>query len=289
MIRYPIALVELERLVDAEVPTWRARAATRTDNFIAAGEYAEPSSIWSEVKPVFMRLQHNKCAYCERALAAGDHGGAIEHDLEHFRPKSSVEDWPGGVEFSFATGAASLSGYFWLAYNLENYAAACKKCNSPLKKNFFPVPGTRGGVLDDPPTLNSNEKQFLVHPIGELDDDPQEIVTFLGINAIPAKKTGPRRRRGDVTIAFFELDDREELRRERAELIDSLGHHLEVIHDPDATEQRKTRAKTTVERMLHPRARHSSCVKSMGELYMADVNQAEILIDAARVFLDSLP
>ena len=151
------------------------------------------------------------------------------------------------------------------------------------------MPGTRGGVLDDPPTLNSNEKQFLVHPIGELDDDPQEIVTFLGINAIPAKKTGPRRRRGDVTIAFFELDDREELRRERAELIDSLGHHLEVIHDPDATEQRKTRAKTTVERMLHPRARHSSCVKSMGELYMADVNQAEILIDAARVFLDSLP
>ena len=236
-----------------------------------------------------MKLQHNKRAYCERALASGDHGGAIEHDLEHFRPKSSVDAWPGATDFSFAVGAASPSGYFWLAYNLENYAAACKKCNSPLKKNYFPVPGTRGGISDDPPMLISKEKPFLVHPIGEIDDDPREILVFLGINAIPAKKTGPRRRRGDVTTAFFELNDREELRRERAELIDSLGGHLETIADEAATELRKSKAKKTVARMLHPRARHSSCVKSMVDLYMEDATRAEELIAAARTFIDSLP
>ena len=113
MIRYPITLAELEALVDAASPGWRAKAATRTAGFSAAGRYEEASSIWSQVKSAFMKLQHNKCAYCERALAAIDHGGSIEHDLEHFRPKSSVVIWPGGNEFAFPTGAASSAGYFW--------------------------------------------------------------------------------------------------------------------------------------------------------------------------------
>lgn len=289
MIRYPITLAELEDLVDVEAPAWRGKATSRTAGFVAVGQYEEASSIWSEVKSVFMKLQHNKCAYCERVLASVDHGGGIEHDLEHFRPKSSVEVWPGATEFTFAMGEASPSGYFWLAYNLQNYAAACKKCNSPIKRNYFPVPGKRGGVPDHPPMLNSNEKQFLIHPIGQIDDDPREILVFLGINAIPAKKTGPRRRRGDVTIAFFELNDREELRRERARLIDSLGLHLEIIAGGTATKRLKSIAKQIVARMLRPEAPHSSCVKSMVDLYIVDATRAEELIAAARAFIDSLP
>jgi hypothetical protein len=289
MIRYPITSAALDALVDAAVPPWRGRAAARTAGFVAAGKYEESSSIWSDVKPVFMTLQHNKCAYCERALAAGDHGGAIEHDLEHFRPKSSVVDWPGASEFAFPMGAASPPGYFWLAYHLQNYAASCKKCNSPLKKNYFPVSAARGTATTDPPGLNAAEKPFLLHPIGDIDDDPREVVTFLGITAIPAKKTGPRRRRGDVTIAFFALNNREELRVERAELLDSLGNHLETINDPAATDLRKARAKGTVGRMLRPQARHSSCVRSMVDLYVTDPVQAQELIDEARAFLDSLP
>ena len=289
MIRYPITLAELEALVDAEVPTWRTRATTRTAGFLASGEYSESSSIWSEVKSVFMKLQRNKCAYCERALAAADHGGAIEHDLEHFRPKSSVAVWPGGEEFAYATGTASPQGYFLLAYHLQNYAASCKKCNSPLKMNYFPIPAARGIAPIDSPALHTNEKPFLIHPIGNFDDDPQHVIAFLGITAIPAKKTGPRRRRGDVTIAFFELNEREELLRERAEVIDSLGNHLETINDQMATALRKKRAKETVERMLRPRARHSSCVKSMVDLYVRDAVQAEELIGEASDYLDSLP
>jgi len=289
MIRYPITLAELESRVDAAAPAWRVKAATRTADFVATGKYEEASSIWSEVKPVFMKLQHNKCAYCERALAAGDHGGSIEHDLEHFRPKSSVIAWPGASGFSFATGTAAPAGYFWLAYHLQNYAASCKKCNSPLKKNYFPVSRGRGAVPADPAVLHSAEQPFLIHPIGELDDDPQAILTFLGVTAVPKKKTGPRRRRGDVTIAFFELNNREELLRERAELLDSLGQHLETINDPATTEPRKQRAKKTVERMLRPKARHSSCAKSMVELYVLNPAQAQELIDGASEFLDSLP
>ena len=137
--------------------------------------------------------------------------------------------------------------------------------------------------------MNANEKQFLVQPIGDIDDDPRDIIAFVGITAIPVKKTGPRRRRGDVTIAFFELNNREELRRERAELLDSLGNHLETIEDTTASAARKALAKNTVRRMLRPSSGHTSCVKSMVDLFIADRNQARKLIDAARAFLDSLP
>ena len=124
MIRYPVTEAELEQRVDAAVASWRSRAATRTARFIAAGGYDESSSIWSEIKPVFMKLQNDKCAYCERQLASADSGGAVEHDLEHFRPKSSVVVWPDGAGVSFATGTASPAGYFWLAYHLLNYSVA---------------------------------------------------------------------------------------------------------------------------------------------------------------------
>jgi hypothetical protein len=288
MIRYAISQSDLEAQVDAAVPTWRTRAATRTAKFITLGKYEEASDIWSEVKPVFMAVQHDKCAYCERQLASADSGGAVEHDLEHFRPKSLVKVWPGGSAFSFPTGTASPAGYFWLAYHLLNYSVACKKCNTGLKLNYFPVPGSRGTVSASPADLAEVEKPFLVYPIGELDDDPAEVITFEGLNAIPVKKTGPRKRRADVTIQFFRLNIREELLRERARLLDSLGLHLETINDPAAPPNRVTTAKKTVERMLRPSAEHSACVSAMTRLYVDDVTQARALIDAARAYLDSL-
>lgn len=288
MIRYATSQADLEAKVDAAVPTWRGRAATRTAKFVTAGKYEESSAIWSEIKPVFMAVQHDKCAYCERQLASADSGGAVEHDLEHFRPKSSVAVWPDGSAFAFPTGTPSPAGYFWLAYHLLNYSVACKKCNTGLKLNFFPVPGTRGAAAKSPTDLAAAEKPFLVYPIGELDDDPAEVITFEGLNAIPAKKTGPRRRRADVTIRFFRLNTREELLRQRATLLDSLGNHLETINDPTTPPARVTAVKKTVERMLKPTAQHSACVAAMTRLYVSNVAQARALIDAARAYLDSL-
>ena len=108
MIRYQITETELRDAIESEKPGWLARAQTRTDRFIAAGKYDESSGIWSEIKRVYMDLQHDKCAYCERQLAAGEDGGTIEHDVEHYRPKNSVPVWPtdsDDVTFTFPTGA----------------------------------------------------------------------------------------------------------------------------------------------------------------------------------------
>lgn len=191
MIRYPFTLDELRSRIEAEAPGWLGRAAERTERFRRAGRYDEESGIWSQIKAVYMRLQHCKCAYCERRLASEDFGGAIEHDLEHYRPKGPVLAWPSkaiererGISYRFATGEAFPEGYYLLAYHLLNYVTACRKCNSPLKASFFPIAGSRGAQSEDPVSLRG-EAPFLLYPLGDLDEDPEEVLTFDGINPVP--------------------------------------------------------------------------------------------------------
>lgn len=86
MIRYPITPVRLAANVDTASSNWRNDAQTRTALHIAAGKYTEDDPHWSAIKSAFMKLQHFKCAYCERRLESQEIG-RIEHDLEHFRPK----------------------------------------------------------------------------------------------------------------------------------------------------------------------------------------------------------
>lgn len=93
MICYQITKTDLEALIEDETPGWLQKARERTKTFRAAGRYQERSSIWSQVKPVYMKLQgESKCAYCERKLESIDYG-KIELDVEHFRPKRMVQEW----------------------------------------------------------------------------------------------------------------------------------------------------------------------------------------------------
>ena len=57
MIRYDIYPRKLRTLVKQRVPGWIVRAQKRTESFRNLKKYKEKSSIWSEVKPVFMEVQ----------------------------------------------------------------------------------------------------------------------------------------------------------------------------------------------------------------------------------------
>lgn len=292
MIRYAISLEELRIRIEAEAPGWLGLAAQRTDRFRRAGRYDEVSGIWSRIKAVYMRLQHCKCAYCERRLAAEDFGGAIEHDLEHYRPKGPVPAWPSeriaaerGISYRFATGTPFPEGYHLLAYHILNYATACKKCNSPLKASFFPVSGPRGAQSDDPASLRG-EAPFLPYPLGDLDDDPEEILTFDGINPVPRVRRGPRSRRARVTIDFFELDEREELWQGRAGVIVKLFLALRV--QEEATDRRALDiASRAVATLLSPAGEHTNCARSFRRLYDRDRTRAVDIAERAQAYLDS--
>jgi hypothetical protein len=290
VIRYQISRDAMERLINAVIPSWLARASNRTNQFIAAGEYGETSSIWGEVKTIYMDLQHNKCAYCERVLEDKEYG-KIEHDMEHYRPKSSVQSWPtaqmystGTNRYDFATGVARPKGYFWLAYDLLNLATACKSCNSSLKNSYFPIAGDRAPDLADAQAL-AGEMPFLIYPISDIDDDPESIITFEGIIPVPRNNDDYRRERARVTIDFFRLDSREHLRRERARHIVAIYMALGTCDRDEIEQADKDLANQFLANSISSDAPHSSCAKTFRNIYIQDPLRAQELARLASGYL----
>lgn len=269
MIRYTVGVDHIHAEIDGLSATWRTRAADRTQESVDARKYEESSSIWSEVKPVYIALQANKCVFCERKLETVEYG-KLEFDLEHFRPKSSVKVWPpanNALNYEFDTGPAA-GGYFWLAYDVANYAASCKPCNTKLKSNYFPIAGARGSAVASPAEL-ATEQPFLCYPIGDLDEDPEDLVTFTATIAVPAAADGYRRRRGQVIIDFFRLNQRETLHQERAQMIMMLYDALrEVARDEDPDEV--ALAQQVIARITSEDMRHAACSRAYYRLWDHD-------------------
>jgi hypothetical protein len=287
MIRYPITKTELAALVDAVCPGWRADAAKRTDKLRQQGCYANDKANWSKVKPVFMRHQGGcKCVFCERKMESVDYG-TIEQDIEHYRPKGNIRKWPepsemAAYDIKYTPVPEAGKGYYLLPYNLFNYAASCKPCNSGLKKDYFPIAGTYDLGADDPAGIKG-EKPYLIYPIGDIDDDPEDLIEFKGTSPCPKAKSGHKRKRAQVTIAFFRLDDtakRNNLHRERAQIIMLLWPLLEKTVMGTSAEQ--DAARTDVDDILRPSLPHLNCAKSFRRLFEADPTEAQSVYVLAR-------
>lgn len=128
-------------------------------------------------------LHHNKkCCYCERKLNM-----TRETDVEHFRPKAGIHE------------DKKHPGYWWLAYDWENYLISCKICNSDYKSNHFPIlkGGKRAQKKGDSLAL---EKSVLIHPVFE---NPEEFISFdiTGSNPYLVKAVGlDKDSRGSLTV-----------------------------------------------------------------------------------------
>ncbi len=290
MIRYLITKSALEALITNESADWLTRAAERTKEFKKLGRFEEASSIWSEVKTVYMKLQGDgKCAYCERQMESPS-AGKVEQDVEHFRPKGNVKAWKApqklkdlGISFTAIPGRKK--GYHLLSYHLWNYAAACKPCNSALKSDCFPIAGKYKLAGADPAKLKS-EKPYLIYPIGNLDANPETLIEFHGTSPVPVPKSGHRRNRAMVTIEFFKLDDPEErknLYRDRSILIMALYSLLQETRIGAVAQ--KAAAENTLKEFLKPELKHLNCAKSFVRLFNKDRAEAKIYYDAAVFFM----
>ncbi len=294
MIAYRLSKTQLKSLIEAEAPGWITQARTRTEGFRAKGRYGEKSSIWSKVKVVYMRFQGNsKCAYCERKLEATELG-KFEQDVEHFRPKGSVKFWKApknllnnGIKFTAAPPPGR--GYYLLPYHPFNYSAACKPCNSGLKKDLFPIAGKYDLHGDDPVKLKK-ERPYLIFPIGNFDDNPQALIGFHGVSpqAIPLR--GYKRARALVTIEFFKLDDeskRKNLIRERAIIIIALHPQLELLADGAIGEARR-QAQEIVDGFTAATAPHTNCALSFRQLFQSNRAEAKAVFDGAVRLISSI-
>ena len=114
--------------------------------------------IWRELKWHLFGLFHGKCAYCESKPEATDYG-----DVEHFRPKSKVDEDPGHP------------GYYWLAYDVTNLLPSCTLCNQVhAKMTHFPVEGAHAREskdLDDERPLLLNPYNRQIDPFEHLEFD----------------------------------------------------------------------------------------------------------------------
>ncbi len=282
MIGYRVSLKALETLIDQKKPGWRQLAKQRTDGFRKARVYREKSSIWSKVKPIYMELQgESKCAYCERKLESVKYGKA-EQDVEHFRPKGNVRSWrpprhleDQGVSTTVAPGAGK--GYYLLAYNVFNYAASCKPCNSGLKGDRFPIAGDYDVEGDDPKEL-LKERPYLIYPIGDFDQRPQDLIRFHGVSPQAVAKDGHDRHRALVTIEPFKLDDpeRKNLLRDRAMIIIALHPQLEKLAD-GGIDADLADAAAIVQGCLSAKSPHTNCADSFKDLHERDRTEARAI------------
>ena len=289
MIRYDIDADGLRALIEQLVPGWIARAQARTETFRDRGRYEEQNPIWSEIKPVFMRVQGNgKCCFCERKFESGDLG-RYELDVEHFRPKGNIRPWSCpqsliGDGVTLTTPPDANNGYYLLSYSFLNYAVACKACNSGLKKDCFPIAGAYDPLGDDPRTMAA-ERPWLVYPIGHLDVNPEDVITFEGFLPQSSAVDPILRLRGLVTITFFGLDDvirRKNLMLERAMIVRLLYYELIQV-----TDQGNRNAAALVDEMQAPTAPHANCARSFARLFHSDRARATVVAESLRTFLQS--
>lgn len=286
MIGYRISLAQLRARINQKDPNWLADAAARTIRIRTAGRYTERASIWSRIKPVYMQLQGEcKCAFCERKLEAPQFGRG-EQDVEHFRPKKRVNKWTvprelQRVGITCTDPGPQAAGYHLLAYALFNYCASCKPCNSALKRNYFPIAATYDQQGDDPKALRT-EQPYLIYPIGDFDEAPEDLIAFRGLFAYPLAAGGLRRDRARVTIHFFQLNSlrRRNLLLERARIISALFPQLEVLAGrvqglPVAD------AQLVVDTYTSRRSPHTNCARSFVRLYHSDRDEAQRIHAAA--------
>jgi len=121
------------------------------------------------------------------------------------------------------------------------------------------VAGPRVTQMTSDPWDYANEKPYLIYPLGSIDDDPEALFHFQGIDPVPLNSTKDHHdhRRAVVTIGLFDLAE-ETLLLERAELIRNLFEDLEAGKE------------TFINMCVNGMKSHTNCARSFVKLYRAD-------------------
>jgi len=137
----------------------RANAEAKKANKAKNKDYEYKQKLWSEIKQYLFSLTNNRCGYCETKVRIGSPG-----DVEHYRPKRKP------------TEDDKHSGYYWLAYDIENYVPCCTNCNSARgKRNHFPL--APGSPRAKRPSEVADEKPLLLNPFIH---NPNDHIRFIG-------------------------------------------------------------------------------------------------------------
>jgi hypothetical protein len=173
------------------------------------------SDLWSHAGRHIKTVMHDKCWYCETSEVRSD------MPVDHFRPKGSVAE------------CLNHPGYWWLAFDWENYRYSCTFCNSRRvdvenkteggKQDHFPI-------IQPPAWANSQaddwrlERPVLLDPTN-LDDI--ELLTYHE-TGYPREacqdKHAEAYLRAKQSIYFYHLDHIKAVRARKRIAIKIKGH-----------------------------------------------------------------
>lgn len=117
-----------------EIDAWKVEAQEITNLILAEADLAARHRLidcyqahWRKPELInwLSDIGHEKCWYTETKFG-GDY-----QELEHFRPKKGVKERDGSTHHDHP-------GYYWLAFDLDNYRL-CKRRPNAKKSIFFPI------------------------------------------------------------------------------------------------------------------------------------------------------
>lgn len=246
------------------------RVRQRVRDAIAAGETPDFPAKWSRYKPAFVEAQHGKCAFCEAKVLVTGRG-----DVEHYRPKGEVHELPVnprslGVQIAHAStpkgrlkgACVAILGYWWLAYDWDNWLFACTCCNQDWKQTFLPMADRpRITVVEH---CEHGENPLLLHPYGG--PDPVKHLAFTRDGMISARDASPW---GDATIDTCGLALRPELLQGRAAVAQKVFALLDRAVNA-RTEQQRSQLLDELEEYCDPSAAHAGMARSIVEVYFGE-------------------
>lgn len=225
MIRLRFTPPESDAAWDAWIEEGRAAVAK-----MLADDTGKPkivAALYKRQRDRLLTATHQKCAYCELRLPAGQRKG----DVEHYRPKARARRIDGKV-VKVLRGGVEIDhpGYFWLAYDYMNLLPACSACNRRAgdaasgvntgKSDIFPTLDDRWAVRpEDVPT----ERPALLNPWL---DDPTQHLLFDPDTGLVAGKSN----RGRITVSLLGLN-RDGLPEARKKACEDLDRALAAVGD----------------------------------------------------------
>lgn len=231
--------------IEAELnAAWRKRASDALTSISAAASQADrkkilkkesSAKIWRDYYDLLPANLKKKCWYCEAEEIRSD------MPVDHFRPKGNVED------------DNAHEGYWWLAFDWENYRCACTFCNS--RRN---IEETKGGKGCRFPLVNPEGRAYLpTNPIAEeapdlldpFEQDDEKLLWFDddGYPEPRHESTEDEERKVSNSIDIFHLHETKIVRK-RNDIRIKIDRQIEKLKNGSVSEAR--RAKTELKKMV---------------------------------------
>ena len=274
MIHIDMSLLKLDSKVkkDLEDATEQVRKLVSLDKKYKFIGKKSNSAKWHAVLGPFAQLTHNteedcKCWYCESDGAAG-----FYFHIDHFRPKGRAKN-KGYKRDEYERG------YWWLAFNPDNYRIACQRCNTGSgKKDQFPLAdGSPRAIFFEGEKF---EKTLLLDPInphdpdllmfsqdGNVDaapncfaSDKKRVETSLGVYDLRNENKCEARRKIWVDCTNLIIEARQFYERLKESIV-MLGKEREIREDDFKASYAK------IKKMILPNARFSATAKSCIKQY----------------------